>query len=180
MRNSPFTLLELVAAIAIIALATGLAVSTLRPESPMQKLDRAGLQFEEFCMRVRFQALENGADRIIAFQPEEKRFFMRIPEGFEPEADPLNNDPDAPNPEPEKEPVAQEWVLPEQFQLGEGLFEEADLDEEGTVELFRFFPDGGASGNRRFELHYRTLKRIFEISPLTGRLTVREGTEEEE
>ena len=48
------------------------------------------------------------------------------------------------------------------------------------MELFRFFPDGGASGNRRFELHYRTLKRIFEISPLTGRLTVREGTEEEE
>ena len=105
---------------------------------------------------------------------------MRIPEGFEPEADSLNNNPDAPNPEPEKEPVPQEWVLPEQFQLGEGLFEEADLDEEGTVELFRFFPDGGASGNRRFELHYRTLKRIFEISPLTGRLTVREGTEEEE
>ena len=88
MRKCGFTLLELVAAIAIIALATGLAVSTLRTESPVQKLARAGLQFEEFCMRVRFQALENGADRIVAFHPEEKRFFMRIPAGFEPETDP--------------------------------------------------------------------------------------------
>ncbi len=175
MRKCGFTLLELVAAIAIIALATGLAVSTLRTESPVQKLARAGLQFEEFCMRVRFQALENGADRIVAFHPEEKRFFMRIPAGFEPETDPAEETGET---DSREKRVVQEWILPEQFELGEGLFEETDLDEEGTVELFRFFPDGGASGNRRFELHYRTLKRIFEISPLTGRLTARDETEE--
>lgn len=85
MRRSGFTLLELVAAIAIIALAVGLAVSTLRSESPIQQLNNAALQFEEFCMRVRFQALENGADRIVAFHPEEKRFFLRVPAEFLPD-----------------------------------------------------------------------------------------------
>lgn len=175
MRRRGFTLLELVAAIAIIALAVGLAVSTLRTESPVQRLNSAGLQFEEFCMRVRFQALENGADRIVAFNPGEKQFFMRIPAEFVPEEEPESSE--GLLPAESAKTIVPEWKLPEQFDLGESLFEESDLDENGTVELFRFFPDGGASGRRRFELHFRTLRRIFEISPLTGRLTVRDDTE---
>lgn len=175
MRRRGFTLLELVAAIAIITLAVGLAVSTLRTESPIQQLNNAALQFEEFCMRVRFQALENGADRIVAFHPGEKRFFLRIPQEFMPES----TDPASEKIEPETDKtVVQEWKLPEHFELGEGLFDESELDDNGTVELFRFFPDGGASGKRRFELHFRSLKRIFEISPLTGRMMIHDSTED--
>lgn len=175
MRRSGFTLLELVAAIAIIALAVGLAVSTLRSESPIQQLNNAALQFEEFCMRVRFQALENGADRIVAFHPEEKRFFLRVPAEFLP--DKTEPSVEETGQETEKT-VVQEWKLPEHFELGEGLFDESELGDDGTVELFRFFPDGGASGKRRFELHLRSLKRIFEISPLTGRLMIYDDTED--
>ena len=137
MRRSGFTLLELVAAIAIIALAVGLAVSTLRSESPIQQLNNAALQFEEFCMRVRFQALENGADRIVAFHPEEKRFFLRVPAEFLP--DKTEPSVEETGQETEKT-VVQEWKLPEHFELGEGLFDESELGEDGTVELFRFFP----------------------------------------
>ena len=43
--------------------------------------------------------------------------------------------------------------------------------------MFRFFPDGGASGSLRFELRYQTLRKVFDISPLTGLLM---QSEEEE
>ena len=43
-----FTLLELVVAIAVIALTTALAVVSFRGESPVQQLNSAGLRFEAF------------------------------------------------------------------------------------------------------------------------------------
>ena len=40
-----FTLIEVVVALAIIMLATGLAVSAFRGESPSMKMERAGAEF---------------------------------------------------------------------------------------------------------------------------------------
>ena len=84
-RRSPlhFTLLELVVAIAIIALTTALAVSAFRGESPARQMESAGLQFAAFCAKVRFQALENGADRMVVFYPETRTFKMAVPEEFQ-------------------------------------------------------------------------------------------------
>ena len=101
--------------------------------------------------------------------------FLRVPAEFLP--DKTEPSVEETGQETEKT-VVQEWKLPEHFELGEGLFDESELGEDGTVELFRFFPDGGASGKRRFELHLRSLKRIFEISPPTGRLMIYDDTED--
>ena len=171
----PFTLLELVVAIAIIALTTALAVSAFRGESPARQLESAGLQFESFCAKVRFQALENGADRMVVFYPETRTFKMAIPEEFQ------AKDEEAKEEEEKKLSLAAiEWKLPENFELGTDFADkERELSEEEYFELFRFFPDGGASGSLKFELRYRTLRKVFDISPLTGLLTKSEGDEEQ-
>ena len=69
------------------------------------------------------------------------------------------------------------------FDSAEALFveefdviEENDSDEEYT-ELFRFFPDGGASGKRELIFRYNSLQRKFLISPLTGKLYIEETEE---
>ena len=53
---------------------------------------------------------------------------------------------------------------------------EDDSGEEFT-ELFRFFPDGGASGTRELIFRYQSLQRKYVISPLTGKLYVEETEE---
>ena len=170
-----FTLLELVVAIAIIALTTALAVSTFREESPARQVESAGLQFESFCAKVRFQALENGADRMVVFYPESRTFKMAIPEEFQ------AADEEAKEEEEKKLNLAAiEWKLPDNFELGTEFGDrEQEMSGEEFFELFRFFPDGGASGSLKFELRYQRLRKVFDISPLTGLLTQSEGDREE-
>ena len=45
------------------------------------------------------------------------------------------------------------------------------------TELFRFFPDGGASGIRELTFSVKELKRSYRISPLTGQLSLMEVEE---
>ena len=45
------------------------------------------------------------------------------------------------------------------------------------VELFRFFPDGGASGMRELIFKYHTFQKKYIISPLTGRIFAEETEE---
>ena len=169
-----FTLLELVVTIAIIALTTVLAVSVFRGESPAQQMESAGLQFEAFCAKVRFQALENGADRTVVFYPETRTFKMAIPEEFQAKEE------EAKEEEEEKLRLAAvEWTLPENFELGTEFADKEREAEKEYFELFRFFSDGGASGSLKFELRYQTRRKVFDISPLTGLLTRNEGDEEE-
>ena len=169
-----FTLLELVVAIAIIALTTALAVSAFRGESPARQMESAGLQFAAFCAKVRFQALENGADRTVVFYPETRTFKMAIPEEFQAKEE------EAKEEEEEKLRLAAvEWTLPENFELGTEFADKEREAEKEYFELFRFFSDGGASGSLKFELRYQTLRKVFDISPLTGLLTRNEGDEEE-
>ena len=63
-EKSTFTLLELVVVISILALASSLAVATFRGESPARQMENASLQFEAFCAKVRFNAMENGEDSV--------------------------------------------------------------------------------------------------------------------
>ncbi len=173
-----FTLLELVVVITILALASSFAVATFRGESPARQMENASLQFEAFCAKVRFNAMENGEDRIVLFQPERGRFLVKVPEEFQSEES------KTPSPEgtgafhsaeeEEERVFLPEWALPENFSFENADFDSSELSEDGTLELFRFFPDGGASGHRALELRYRNLRRIFEISPLTGLIRSRE------
>lgn len=157
MRGKPFTLLELMVVMAIIAITTTLAVSTFRGESPTRKVENASLSFHAFCARVRYAAMENGADRVVAFDPAARRFVAEDPDAADGEASPA--------------PVV--WDLPEDFELDSSL-EDAEHGERDTVEIFRFFSDGSANAAREFILRYRNSQRRFLVSPLTGLLLVNE------
>ena len=165
MKKQPFTLLELIVVITIMFLAAGMGIALFKGQSPSRKLEKASLDWEEFCARVRFQALESGEEREIVFDPENRLFRMKdppVPEGAEFE---------------DELPKSKlEWKIPEDFELGNDFPDPSEEpDEDGTLPMFKFFSDGGAVGHRRLELRIGDLHRSFEISPLTGRvITVRE------
>ncbi|MDR0933172.1 MAG: prepilin-type N-terminal cleavage/methylation domain-containing protein [Victivallales bacterium] len=161
MRRTSFTLLELVAVMAIIAVATSLAVSSFRGESPARKVENTSLEFASWCAQVRYSAMESGTERIVSFSPDEQKFFAQD------SAQNLAQNVDASEPIDEKPP--KEWRLPEEFELDpETLI--ADMSEGGTIEIFRFFPDGSANASREFLLKFKNLQRRFRVSPLTGML----------
>lgn len=170
-----FTLLELIVVMTVMVLATSMAVAVFRGESPARKVEKASLEFEEFCARVRFQALESGEDRMVVISPETRVFRMKIPEEFQPKEG------EEVLPEDGSKPLEIEWALPENFSFGEDLDQLGeDVADDGTVELFRFFPDGSASGKRKLEFRLGDLLRTFEISALTGRITKTDGNEDED
>jgi len=161
MRTHPFTLLELIVVMTVMFLAAGMGVALFKGQSPARKLDNASLEWEEFCARVRYQALETGEEREVVFDPGSRTFKMRQPENPE-EAD------------PDELPRSKiEWKIPEDFETGDDFstFNE-EPDEDGTFPIFKFYSDGGASGRRRLELRIGELHRAFEVSPLTGRVIV--------
>lgn len=168
MERKPFTLLELVVVIAIIAITTTLAVSAFRGESPVQKINNAALGFESWCARVRYQAMENGADRVIAFNPDERLFLAVDPEAAQAEAQWQVQ-------EEERPPL--QWKLPDEFELDSDTMN-AEIGEDGTIEVFRFFSDGSANAAREFVLKFRNFERRFQVSPLTGLLLQSEGEAE--
>lgn len=170
-----FTLLELIVVMTIMILATSMAVAVFKGESPAKRIENASLEFEEFCARVRFQALESGEDRMVVFDPDAQLFRMKIPAEFQTEGE----EEEASGKEKPKSPEI-EWKLPEKFTFGENFTQpDEEPAEDGTLELFRFFPDGSASGKRKLELKYGELQRIFDISALTGRITQSDGENEE-
>lgn len=169
-RRSSFTLLEIIVVITVLTLASSLAVATFRGESPARQMENAALQFESFCAKVRFNAMENGEDRIVLFNPDSQQFLSRIPDEF------LPDDAAEQAAAEETKSFLPKWKLPENFNLERNRFDPSEISEDGTIEMFRFFPDGGASGRRSLELKYKNLRRTFDISPLTGLLT---STEEE-
>lgn len=158
-RNNFFTLIELTVVMAIILLAAGIAVAAFREESPYRKLESTALEFETFCAGVRYQAMEHGEERIVAMDADNRKLIMQIP--------------DKKNDEFEEGPkVRTEWSFPEDFSL--------DLEnssESEPLELFRFFPDGGASGMRQLIFKYKNLEKKYTISPLTGRIFAEETEE---
>ena len=70
-----FTLIELVVAIAIVALTLAIAVTTLRGESPAQKMERTVYEISAFCARVRFRSAEEGRDWVLKYNPEGRNFY---------------------------------------------------------------------------------------------------------
>ncbi|MBR2364197.1 MAG: hypothetical protein IKA79_03250 [Lentisphaeria bacterium] len=173
-----FTLIELVVVIAIVVLSLGFVVSTFRGESAARLLEQSALGFETFCARARFQAQEHGEDIIVCFSPVTKEFVTKrtlSEEELAAEERRRENVKEGEEPPPPP-PAVLKWKLPEKTVVPEEEFAEEDAGEDHTFEVFRFFPDGGASGIRKFKLQCKNLSRTYDISPLTGLLvTVNEG-----
>ena len=162
MTKRPFTLLELMVVIAIIAITSTLAVSTLRGESPARKLESASLAFKEYCSRARYAAMENGSAMAVFFDLDRRRFQAMDPSAAPDDSGSGGGGTDDASPE-------LVWELPDGFTLDSAL-KDADSGGTGRLEIFRFFPDGTANASREFILRYQTLQRKFTISPLTGLL----------
>lgn len=182
-----FTLIELVVAIAIIALTLGIAVASLRGESPAQKLERTVYEFSAFCSRVRFRAAEEGRDWVVRYDPEEGFSASAVPD--EEEAPPLvpgdASGKYASSKAPKDENDSDAPVLPVlRFKLDKDfVFETPDevenqLANNEQLEIFRFFPDGGASGSHAVMLKLGGLQKVFSVSKLTGRVLISEEVPE--
>ena len=129
-RRKPFTLVEVVVVIVIMVLTGAVAVSAMRTDSTSRLIRRTTSEFRSLCSRVRYKAMEMGEDRMVVYDPEQRLFFMARPVANQEEAleyeygfVPLNT---------------AKWELPEEFEL--------TTDSSDPVEVFRFYPDGGASG----------------------------------
>lgn len=163
----------MIVVIVIIGLITAITVAVFRGESPVRLMDRAALEFQDFCMRVRYQAMEKGTDRLVAFDPENKVFLMREASD--------NSSAETAFYDSQVSSMFQ-WKLPEEFEFdntssASPLSETDYEDTYETFEVFRFFPDGSASGKRRLVFQYKSITRTFEISSLTGQVRITNETE---
>ena len=129
-RRKPFTLVEVVVVIVIMVLTGAVAVSAMRTDSTSRLLRRTTADFRSLCSRVRYKAMEMGEDRMVVYDPEKRMFYMARPTRDQEEAMEyedgfviLDNT---------------RWELPEEFELA--------TEERDPILVFRFYPDGGASG----------------------------------
>lgn len=173
LQRKSFTLIELVVAIAIVTLTLAIAVTTLRGESPAQKMERTVHEISAFCARVRFRSAEEGRDWVLKYTPggsfyavavapdeasgEEHSFSAGEEKEFNEAAPPLPR---------------LELKLDKSFSFETAEGAENQLANNEELEIFRFFPDGGASGSHKLVLKLGGLQKVFYISKLTGRVLI--------
>ena len=150
-RRKPFTLVEVVVVIVIMVLTGAVAVSAMRTNSTSRLVRQASADFRSLCSRVRYKAMEMGEDRMVVYDPERRQFFMARPVANQEESleyeygfVPLNT---------------AKWDLPEEFEL--------TTENSDPVEVFRFYPDGGASGTS-LNLGCQGHSVIIGVAKLTG------------
>ena len=159
-RRKPFTLVEVVVVIVIMVLTGAVAVSAMRTDSTSRLIKRTTGEFRSLCSRVRYKAMEMGEDRLVVYDPEKRLFSMARPtQNLEEEMEyedgfvPLDG---------------AKWELPEEFEL--------TTDENRPLEVFRFYPDGGASGkwNLTLAIAGKDLAMEISVAKLTGAVVSRE------
>ncbi|MBQ9755782.1 MAG: prepilin-type N-terminal cleavage/methylation domain-containing protein [Lentisphaeria bacterium] len=180
-RKRVFTLVELVVAIAIVTLTLAIAVTALRGESPAQKMERSVHEISAFCARIRFRSAEEGRDWVLKFNPEERRFYATAvaddqeQEGFVPGDNSgkfLNEKKASGDEVPTLPRLDLKLDKSFTFETAEGV--EGELGNGEELEVFRFFPDGGASGSHKLLLKLKGMQKVFHISKLTGRVLIDE------
>lgn len=161
-RRKPFTLVEVVVVIVIMVLTGAVAVSAMRTDSTSRLIRRTTADFRSLCSRVRYKAMEMGEDRMVVYDPETRVFSMGRP---------TRNQEEYLEYEDGFVPLeGAKWELPEEFEL--------TTDENRPVEVFRFYPDGGASGKWNLNLAVEGKDIVMEIgvAKLTGAVVSRETT----
>ncbi len=180
-RKRVFTLVELVVAIAIVTLTLAIAVTALRGESPAQKMERSVHEISAFCARVRFRSAEEGRDWVLKYNPEERSFYAAAvadeqeQDSFVSGANSGNFLNDKKEPEEDAPPLPRMDLKLDKkftFETAEGV--EGELGGGEELEIFRFFPDGGASGSHKLILKLGGMQKVFHISKLTGRVLIDE------
>ena len=151
--------------IVIMIVIGGLAITTIRKESMSNLIKRTSNEFRSLCSRARYNAMESGQDRMVVYDPERQMFFMARPT--------MNAEEDS---EYEDGFVIFEnvrWQMPEEFEL--------TTEDNHPLEVFRFYPDGGASGRWKLNLGCKDREggMVLEVARLTGTVTAREMAEGE-
>ena len=164
-RRKPFTLVEVVVVIVIMVLTGAVAVSAMRTDSTSRLIKRTTSEFRSLCSRVRYKAMEMGEDRMVVYDPEQRMFYM---------ARPTRDQEEAMEYEDGFVTLDTKWALPEEFEL--------TTEENRPLEVFRFYPDGGASGKWNLNLAVAKSDRVMVISvaKLTGAVVAREKGQGEE
>jgi len=159
-RRKPFTLVEVVVVITIMILTGAVAVSAMRTDSTSRLIKRTTSEFRSLCSRVRYKAMEMGEDRMVVYDPEKRVFSM---------ARPIRDQQEYLEYEDGFVPLdGAKWELPEEFEL--------TTDENRPIEVFRFYPDGGASGkwNLTLAVAGKDIAMEIGVAKLTGAVVSRE------
>ena len=152
-RRNPFTLVEVVVVIVIMLVTGGIAISAMRTDSTSRLIKRSTNDFRSLCSRARYKAMEMSEDRMIVYVPDEHMFYMARPVANEEEAMEYEYGFVILN--------AVKWELPEEFEL--------TTEDNDPVEVFRFYPDGGASGTS-LTLGCKGHSVMIGVAKLTGSL----------
>ena len=161
-RRKPFTLVEVVVVIVIMVLTGTIAIGAMRTDSTSRLIRSTTNDFRSLCSRVRYKAMEMGQDRMVVYYPEERMFYI---------ARPIANQEEAMEYEDEGFVTLKDsfkWALPKEFEL--------TTDENRPIEVFRFYPDGGASGkwNLTLAVAGKDLAMEISVAKLTGAVVSRE------
>ena len=166
-RRKPFTLVEVVVVIVIMVLTGTIAIGAMHTDSTSRLIRSTTNDFRALCSRVRYKAMEMSEDRMVVYVPEEHMFYIARPVANQEEAM-----------EYEEGFVTLKdsfkWELPKEFEL--------TTDENDPIEVFRFYPDGGASGRWKLNLAFSGKDRVvvIEVAKLTGSVISYERTAGEE
>ena len=157
-RRHHFTLIEMIVVLAIMVIAIAVVASAFRGDSPQIVLDNAALELEAYLAQVRDYVVKYpfGGKELIA-SPDYSREELETIE--------LENVTSV---------EELKFRIPENCTMITESGAEKQLAQEQRLEIFRFFPDGGGAAANRPVMKCEKVSRSFDISFLTGRLTVSE------
>ncbi|MBR7130954.1 MAG: prepilin-type N-terminal cleavage/methylation domain-containing protein [Lentisphaeria bacterium] len=167
MAKRCFTLIEVIVVLVIIMLVTGIAVASLRGESPAAALNRTALELEAYLAKVRFLCAESGRDYVVRFYPD-KKMFCAHPDYTEDELQDMET-------EVVDDPLTSKFTFGEDFEVSTVESAEDQAREFDYVEIFRFYPSGGGVCANRPVIRNDNLAKNFDLSFFNGMLIVRDG-----
>ena len=184
LRSRHFTLVEMIAVIAIMVLVIGVTSVTLR-DGTQGALRRSLKEFELFCAKVRGQVLSDGMERKVVFDPETGSIGVRLlaadAGGGTVRADDLGNA-DAPavilevvEPEDEErlaeaDTFRQVWHFPETLKLEFRMDALNGLAGGEVLELWRCRRDGTMQLNQPLILYAGEKAWSFTVSEFSGQV----------